>query len=113
MRIIIRTCDRLTATIEGTASQEEGSGIEAEQTAESNKVKRKLRGVKIAVVIIMITLLGNLVWKGWNRQQRKKQMQRTEQASKQPATEAPATMQVTQQDGQSNNITSKPTLQVN
>ena len=113
LRIIIRTCDRLTATIEGTASQEEGSGIEAEQTAESNKVKRKLRGVKIAVVIIMITLLGNLVWKGWNRQQRKKQMQRTEQASKQPATEAPATMQVTQQDGQSNNITSKPSLQVN
>lgn len=81
LRIIIRTCDRLTMTMQGTADQEEGSGIEAEQTAESNKLKRKLRFVKIAVVVIIITLLAHLVWKGWERQQRKRALQHTEQAT--------------------------------
>ena len=87
MRIIVRTCDRLDNVMLGVQDNSEGSGVEAEQMAENVKTRRRKRVVKVILLLFILALLGNVLWNGWQRYQRKA---RTEtKNSEQQQNEAP------------------------
>ena len=87
LRIIVRTCDRLDNVMLGVQDNSEGSGVEAEQMAENVKTRRRKRVVKVILLLFILALLGNVLWNGWQRYQRKA---RTEtKNSEQQQNEAP------------------------
>lgn len=87
LRIIVRTCDRLDNVMLGVQDNSEGSGVEAEQMAENVKTRRRKRVVKVILLLFILALLGNVLWNGWQRYQRKT---RTEtKNSEQQQNEAP------------------------
>lgn len=87
LRIIVRTCDRLDNVMLGVQDNSEGSGVEAEQMAENVKTRRRKRVVKVILLLFIMALLGNVLWNGWQRYQRKA---RTEtKNSEQQQNEAP------------------------
>ena len=87
LRIIVRTCDRLDNVMLGVQDNSEGSGVEAEQMAENVKTRRQKRVVKVILLLFILALLGNVLWNGWQRYQRKA---RTEtKNSEQQQNEAP------------------------
>lgn len=71
LRIIVRTCDRLDNVMLGVQDNSEGSGVEAEQMAENVKTRRRKRVVKVILLLFILALLGNVLWNGWQRYQRK------------------------------------------
>ncbi len=78
MRIIVRTCDRLDQVMAGTQAEAEGSGVEMEQQEEAVKTRRLKRIVKVILLVVILALVGQTVWNGWQRQRRKA---RTEQSA--------------------------------
>lgn len=84
LRIIVRTCDRLDNVMLGIQDNSEGSGVEAEQMAENKKTRRRKRVVKVILLLFILALLGNVLWNGWQRHQRKA---RTETKTSEPKQE--------------------------
>lgn len=78
MRIIVRTCDRLSVAIQGQGGEMGESGHDSEEKAGSIRRKRRMRVVKWIVVLLVAALFGNVVWNGWKHRRRKKAYERVE-----------------------------------